>query len=82
MMIELISNDGSGTPIQVNLEERDTFKRIMTSILQPSEAGEAPLEGDYDTRLSVRHSIKPDRELFNWQLLEENNRWHIKVDYD
>ena len=82
MMIELISNDGSGTPLQVNLEERATFQRIVTSILQSSKAGQAPLEGDYDTRLSVRHSIKPDRELFNWQLLEENNRWHIKVDYD
>ena len=44
MMIELISNDGLGAPIQVNLEERDTFQRIVTSILQSSKAGKSLLQ--------------------------------------
>lgn len=77
------SDEDRGFPVLLNFDEENrTFERLMHNLTQYLSSSRPSAEPEFDTRFSIGYPIQADRELLNWQLLEDQGRWRIKVDYD
>lgn len=82
LLIGLVGQDGSGVPVHIDMKSGKTFQSVYESIASSLVMAER-FEGDeFETRFAVRRTIKPERELINWQMLESDGRWRIRVEYD
>lgn len=76
------SDEDRRFPMLLNFEEDNRTFQMITNNINACLASKKVAEIELDTCFSVRHAIKSERELLNWQLLENNGRWKIRVDYD
>ncbi|MCM3631097.1 amino acid adenylation domain-containing protein [Paenibacillus glycanilyticus] len=83
IMAEWMTTGGKAVPLLLSFEQKQTFASLKKTISEQAAAGAvtAP-ELQFDTRFSCGQPVSTVQELLNWQVLHEEDRWMLRVDYD